>query len=251
MWDNTLIESKGYGRTGRRYWTVPVAALLHIAIIVVAILASYWQVEAMESPLARITYDSPIPVDLGPPPEPGGGPTTPPEANERPQPEPSTEPELTQPTTVPETIATGESEAVESTEFAEGTDPFAPPGPGRPDGVDGGDPDSQWGQFNRGTGGDQEPMIITHEITQPVLIHRVEPPYPAIAARLGIEGVVILEAVITKTGSVEQVKTLRSDHSLLETAARNAVLQWRYRPALLNNNPVKVYFTVTVRFQLK
>jgi protein TonB len=62
---------------------------------------------------------------------------------------------------------------------------------------------------------------------------------------------VILEAVITKTGTVEDVKVLRSLHPILDQAALNAVKQWKYQPAMLNNRPVKVYFTVTVKFTLR
>ncbi|MCI0603649.1 energy transducer TonB [bacterium] len=60
----------------------------------------------------------------------------------------------------------------------------------------------------------------------------------------------MLEAVITKTGTVEEVKVLRSLHPVMDQAALNAVKQWKYKPAVLNGRPVKVYFTVTVTFRL-
>jgi protein TonB len=82
------------------------------------------------------------------------------------------------------------------------------------------------------------------------LVKKVEPPYPEIARRSKLEGVVVLEAVITKTGSVEEVKVLRALHPVLDQAALNAVKQWKYEPAILNGKPVKVYFTVTVTFKL-
>ena len=94
-------------------------------------------------------------------------------------------------------------------------------------------------------------MRITAEVKQPELIKKVEPQYPEIARKARIQGVVILEAVITKEGSVEGVKVLRALHPILDQAAVNAVKQWRYKPALLNNRPVKVYFTVTVKFTLR
>ncbi|HJZ12475.1 MAG TPA: energy transducer TonB, partial [Acidobacteriota bacterium] len=74
--------------------------------------------------------------------------------------------------------------------------------------------------------------------------------YPEVARRARIQGTVILEAVITKTGTVEEMKILRALHPVLDQAAMNAVKQWKYKPAVLNGRPVKVYFTVTVNFQL-
>jgi TonB family protein len=96
-----------------------------------------------------------------------------------------------------------------------------------------------------------DPMRITGDVEQPVLIHKVSPEYPEIARKARIQGVVILEAVITKKGIVENVKVLRGLHPILDQSAVNAVQQWRYKPATLNGVPVKVYFTVTVKFRLE
>ena len=96
-----------------------------------------------------------------------------------------------------------------------------------------------------------EPMRITADVVQPVLIHKEAAEYPEIARKARIQGVVILEAIITKNGSVENVKVLRGVHPILDQAAVNSVKQWRYKPATLNGNPVKVYSTVTVKFTLK
>jgi len=65
----------------------------------------------------------------------------------------------------------------------------------------------------------------------------------------GVEGVVILEAVIAEDGSVRDVRVLRSN-PLLEAAALEAVRQWRFSPTLLNGEPVPVVMTVTVAFRL-
>ena len=65
-----------------------------------------------------------------------------------------------------------------------------------------------------------------------------------------MEGVVILEAIITASGSVEEVKVLKSVNPLLDASAVRAVQQWRYRPATLNGRAVRVYLTVTVTFNL-
>ena len=63
------------------------------------------------------------------------------------------------------------------------------------------------------------------------------------------QGVVVLEAVISPSGSVTNVKVLRGV-PLLNDAAVNAVRQWRYTPTTLNGQPVAVVMTVTVNFRL-
>lgn len=92
---------------------------------------------------------------------------------------------------------------------------------------------------------------ITGDVVQPVLMQKVEPVYPEAARKQRIEGTVILEAVITKEGNVEDVKISKSLHPLLDEASVKAIKQWRYHPATLGGEPVKVYFTVTLRFKLE
>jgi protein TonB len=86
-------------------------------------------------------------------------------------------------------------------------------------------------------------------IRAPRKIHDVPPRYPAIAQAGGIEGLVILEAVISEDGSVQNVRVLRGK-PLLDEAATAAVRQWRFTPPLLNGEPVPVVMTVTVSFSL-
>jgi protein TonB len=131
-------------------------------------------------------------------------------------------------------------------------DPTAPSGPGTKDGLDSGDSNATGSGFAEvGIQLEDVPKVMTPEMSQPVLITRLEPEYPRAALIARAQGVVVLEAIITKTGTVEQIKTLRSENAALEKAAIKAVLQWKYRPAMINNQPVKVYFTVTVLFKLK
>ena len=65
-----------------------------------------------------------------------------------------------------------------------------------------------------------------------------------------IEGVVVLECLISPNGRVREVKVLRSV-PLLEEAAVEAVKQWVYTPTLMDGVPVPVLITVTVRFDLR
>jgi protein TonB len=81
------------------------------------------------------------------------------------------------------------------------------------------------------------------------LVHRVQPNYPSIARSARIQGEVVLAAVISKDGAIENLRVLKG-HPLLVKAALEAVQQWRYRPYVLNGDPVEVETQVTVNFVL-
>jgi len=81
------------------------------------------------------------------------------------------------------------------------------------------------------------------------LIYRVQPNYPALARSARVQGQVVLRAVISRTGAIENLQVL-SGHPLLTGAALEAVRQWRYRPYILNGEPVEVETQVTVNFLL-
>ena len=78
----------------------------------------------------------------------------------------------------------------------------------------------------------------------------MDPQYPEAARKAGIEGVVILDAVIAASGQVEEVRVLRSAGKLLDDAAAQALRRWTYRPATLNGRAVRVLLTVTVSFRV-
>jgi protein TonB len=82
-----------------------------------------------------------------------------------------------------------------------------------------------------------------------LLSHRVDPPYPQLARTAHISGTVELRAIIGRDGNVRSVEVL-SGIPLLARAAVDAVRQWRYRPTLLNGEPVEVETRITVRFVL-
>ena len=82
-----------------------------------------------------------------------------------------------------------------------------------------------------------------------LLIHRVEPAYPPLAKAARIQGTVQLQAIISRQGTIQNLQVL-SGHPMLVTAAVEAVRQWRYRPYILNGEPVEVETQVTVNFVL-
>ena len=81
------------------------------------------------------------------------------------------------------------------------------------------------------------------------MIYRVQPVYPLLARQARIQGAVELRAIISKSGTIENLVALRG-HPMLIPAAINAVRQWRYRPYLLNNEPIEVETEITVNFVL-
>ena len=81
------------------------------------------------------------------------------------------------------------------------------------------------------------------------LIYRVEPRYPPLAIQARIQGDVVLQAMISRSGMIENLQ-LVSGHPMLVRAAMDAVRQWRYRPYILNDEPIEVETQVTVKFVL-
>jgi len=85
---------------------------------------------------------------------------------------------------------------------------------------------------------------------QTMLLKRVEPVYPEVARTARIQGTVVIFAVIGKEGTITVLHLIRG-HPLLAPAAIQAVKQWRYRPFVLNGEPVEVQTTITVHFTLR
>jgi periplasmic protein TonB len=145
-----------------------------------------------------------------------------------------------------------------------------PPTPGAQldfigDGVPGGGETVGWDRWLSGTGPVIQPPTAKPESVRPEphptrinvggevqlanLISRETPPYPFLAKQAHIQGTVVLSAVIGVDGTIEELKVV-SGHPLLVRAAMESVRNWRYRPTLLNGNPVKVETTIKVVFNL-
>jgi protein TonB len=120
----------------------------------------------------------------------------------------------------------------------EGTGPFGPGGGDGPPGEDFGPPQDG-------------PLEVTGTMTAPRLVLKVSPEYPKIAQAARVSGTVVLRAVIAPDGSVEEVELVRATSPLLVEAAKEAVLRWRYTPALQSGHPVRVYFNAVVEFKLR
>jgi protein TonB len=146
------------------------------------------------------------------------------------------------------------------------TPPEMPPPPvdtaggvigGVPGGVVGGIPGGALSEVLRSTG--SVPVLATAPAPKRIrvpagmaeanLIHDVAPNYPPEAGRARIEGTVVLLAVIGKDGTVQDVR-VKSGLQVLAQAAIEAVKQWRYRPYLVNGEPVEIDSQITINFTL-
>lgn len=91
---------------------------------------------------------------------------------------------------------------------------------------------------------------VSSGVMQGMLINKVVPVYPAVAQAIRASGTVILQATISRTGAIENLRVIEGP-PLLRQAAVDAVKQWRYRPYMLNGQPVEVETTVNVQFTLE
>jgi periplasmic protein TonB len=114
----------------------------------------------------------------------------------------------------------------------------APPGPSTDD-------------LGTGGGGSGPPSTVraSVDVAPPVKLRNVDPVYPELARRAGVEGVVIIECTIDPKGRIAGARVLRGN-PLLDGAALDAVQRWQYTPSLLNGAPVSVIMTVTVNFRI-
>jgi periplasmic protein TonB len=97
---------------------------------------------------------------------------------------------------------------------------------------------------------EKRPLKLSEPVVQAQLISRIEPRYPILARQTRTEGTVRLRAIISRDGRITALEVL-SGHPLFVQAALDAVRQWRYRPTMLNGEPVEVETSITVIFRLE
>jgi protein TonB len=116
---------------------------------------------------------------------------------------------------------------------------LAPPQPADAGGVDVGAVDGQ----------NVKKIKVDGRVIAGNILVKTRPEYPAVAKAARIQGIVVLQAVISKDGTVESLQVLEGP-PLLQQAAVDAVKTWTYRPYLLNGAPVAVGTTINVVFAL-
>lgn len=99
------------------------------------------------------------------------------------------------------------------------------------------------------TGPSPRRVSISAGVAQGMLISKTSPVYPVDAKSAGVSGTVVLSAIIGRDGIVKDLQVV-SGPDLLQQAALDAVKQWRYRPYLLNGDPVEVRTTINIIFTL-
>ncbi len=93
-----------------------------------------------------------------------------------------------------------------------------------------------------------KPLLVSHW-AEGNLIYRVQPIYPPLARQARIQGTVELRAIVSKAGMIENLAVV-SGHPMLVASAMEAVRQWRYRPYMLNHEPIEVETEITVNYVL-
>jgi len=87
--------------------------------------------------------------------------------------------------------------------------------------------------------------------SMPQVKSTVQPVYPAEAKKTGVEGMVIVNALVDKEGQIERAEIARSDAPILDKAALQAIRQWRFAPAISSTDePVAAWVTIPVKFKL-
>src|SRR6185436_9184772 len=243
------LEEKNHPR--RRLAPLPVAIGLHLVVLAALLLVQIWSVPAVADPELVTAFNGVIEVMLPPPPPPPAGPTRP-----------------TTPTTAPTTPVQPDTQNIPDTPPANPTPEATVEGSvfgsqngvdgGIDGGVDNGDPNSR--NLGGSIGGSvpfapPEPRneIVRYNgtMTRPVQLSGRQPRYTELARRAGIQGVVVLEAVIDKQGRVSDVRILKKLHSSLDAEAMAAVKEWTFEPARQGDRPVAVYYTLTINFQIQ
>jgi TonB family protein len=98
-------------------------------------------------------------------------------------------------------------------------------------------------------GGTGKPISVSATVIQGLAISRPQPVYPEDAKKAAVQGIVVLHALISKAGTVEQLQVV-SGPEMLRVSALDAVRQWTYKPYLLNGQPTEVETTINVNYTL-
>jgi periplasmic protein TonB len=243
MFDDLVISSAHPTKT-HKPWTVALSALVQAAIVGVMILIPLLVTEALPKQMLTTFLTAPAPP---PPPPPPAAPVK----IVKPVARLIQQGKLTAPTVIPKKV-----NIIKEQEMPPDVGAVGVVG-GVPGGLPGGSAGGVLGGIIGGTGGGPPPppkaapqrIRVGGQVQQANLIHQVMPQYPQIAKTAHISGTVMLHAIIGKDGTVQNL-TYESGPPLLMRAAMDAVRQWRYRPTLLNGEPVEVDTTISVVFTL-
>jgi TonB family protein len=254
-WMTARGDRRAAGR--KRAWILTSSLVLHGMALATLSGFQAWQVPAIaEPPIADVfVVQLPLPTLPAAPPHHESKADSPPPRSAKPAAETPKTPLLPaprtpaavqpDPRTIPEHVPAPATDSPPADPQPGPTDDGGPFGTGRHGNGNGSD--------GPGIGKDDGPLPIGGPISRPQIVPgtRVEPRYTEIARQAHVQGVVILLAVIDERGNVVDVRVEKSLRFGLDEEAVKAVSQWKFTPGLLNGHPVKVYFDVTVQFQIR
>lgn len=240
MFDDLVISSANPKKTNKP-WTVALSFTVQLGIVVFMILLPLIYTEALPKGLMTTYLTAPAPPPPPPPPAPKV-------QIIKPVAHLIQQGKLVSPTVIPKKVnIIKEAEEPPDVVGAVG---------GVPGGVDGGSAGGVLGGILGGAGSGppppprpKAPLRIGGNVMQASLVHQVTPIYPQIAKTAHISGTVILHAIIGTDGTVQDLQYI-SGPPLLMRSAMDAVHQWRYKPTMLNGEPVQVDTTISVVFTL-
>jgi protein TonB len=243
MFEDSLIESGGKLKT-KRGWTSIVSFGLQVMIVGVMILIPLIFTEAL--PKGTTMFMLVAPPQPPPPPPPAAAPV---KVVKQIQTD-IVNGELRTPTKIPKKV-----QMIKEDEAPPPAMASAGVVGGVPGGVPGGSMGGVMGSILNSTP-TVAPKIATPQrvrvssgVSTGMLVRKVPPTYPPLARQARIQGTVILQATISKEGAIENLQLI-SGHPMLAPAAIEAVKQWKYKPYLLNGEPVEVERQVQVNFTL-
>src|SRR5271163_433333 len=242
MFEDSLIESGNRFGAKRRLSTTILSFLLQVGLICVLILIPLIYTDAL--PKGNLMTFLVAPPPPPPPPPPAAAPVRVVKMVSE-----VVNGQLRTPTKIPDKVQMIKEEEAPPDLGAGGV-----PG-GVPGGIPGGSTGGVIGGILSSTHVDV-PKVATPQrvrvstgVSTGLLIRKVQPNYPQLAKQARIQGQVVLQAEISKDGTIQNLQLI-SGHPMLAPAAIEAVKQWRYKPYLLNGEPVAVETQVVVNFSL-
>ncbi len=242
MFEDSLMESGGKLKTKRGATTI-IAFILEVLFLIVLVLLPLIFTEALPTKQLMTMLTAPPPPPPPPPP-----PAAAPVVVKKIQSELDNG-QLRTPTAIPKKI-----QMIKEDEPPPSAGPAGVVG-GVPGGVPGGAMGGVLGSVMSGINtavpkaAAPQRVRVSQGVSQGLLVHKVQPEYPPIARQARIQGVVVLQALIGKDGSIQNLHVV-SGHPMLTNAALAAVKEWKYKPYFLNGEPVEVETTINVNFTL-
>ncbi len=250
MFENSVVDVQRNRIPNRRYLSLPLSLLFHGMAIGGALFAAVWHVELpTNSPAQNTAYV--LEQKTPDPPGPGVNPVAPKlPAVRQPTPTVPTAPQIIPDT--PEPSSTHEPMAeIASLDPA----PFASGETGTPDSPgNGGSPFGDPNAVGNGNGTgpiEEAPRQVGAGVLSPKIIRQVPPRYPEAAVRSGAEGLVIVECIIDRNGSVRDARVVYSSNGLFNDSAVGAVRQWKFSPGSYQGRAVATIFQLTVNFKIE